>query len=808
MLPKKGRTINDLMSSFLGKFPIGTKIIFGYIVLVFMMGAGTAAAVWTLNYSSINYDNAIQRQKDISSLKSIQIFIEKQNSDLSDLIVNHNKATIGVFRANSNMVKSLSTDLESKLVTDKEKTILGDINKLNLEIDQSFSTSVVPVFESNDWEKLKLEAGKVRNLTNNISDDIQKLSTEIESGSRLAIDTASNNKMLLSYVLSGLALLGAIIGMILGIILTKNISGRVKIVGKAAAGLAEGDLTQLINIHDRDEIGKMATSFSVMIQYLQGIANLAEGVSIGNLTLETSPKSVQDILGNAFKVMVQNLRGLIHLVRGNADNVGSAAETLSSAASETQNATSQIAMTIQQVAIGTTRQTEAATATAESMTQMTHTIQVISEGARQQADAVMQASIVTQQMSDAIQQMNGNLQIAQKESSNTAVVAQSGAQTIRNTIREMEIIREKVGLSTDKVLEMGKRSEQIEGILGTIQEIASQTNLLALNAAIEAARSSGLTVQTSQSLLHGTLLAAANTINLVLSTYNPNLSDNDLVTFAQRTGVDVLLISDEDGVITSCSDPAIKGYRFSEDPKEQSFVFRSLLKVRDGKILQPIQARSIDNKPFIWVGVSRHDKAGIIQAGMFGDVVYRSADFVRGFNVVAEEVRKLAESASASTKEIGGIIKDISRTVREAVTAMEEGSKEVEAGVKGTGEAGIALGEILKSVEMVHNQVNEVVSTSTRMTAASNQLTEVMETVSAVVEENTAATEDMLEKSGDVAQSIDNISAVSEENSAAVEEVSASIEEISAQIQDISDSASDLDKLAQALRQSMTNFKL
>ena len=52
----------------------------------------------------------------------------------------------------------------------------------------------------------------------------------------------------------------------------------------------------------------------------------------------------------------------------------------------------------------------------------------------------------------------------------------------------MDNIKQKVDLSSDKVRQMGDRSEEIRTILGTISDIASQTNMLALNAAIEAAR--------------------------------------------------------------------------------------------------------------------------------------------------------------------------------------------------------------------------------------------------------------------------------------------------------------------------------
>jgi methyl-accepting chemotaxis protein len=186
----------------------------------------------------------------------------------------------------------------------------------------------------------------------------------------------------------------------------------------------------------------------------------------------------------------------------------------------------------------------------------------------------------------------------------------------------------------------------------------------------------------------------------------------------------------------------------------------------------------------------------------------RAGEHGKGFAVVADEVRKLAERSSVATKEIGGLIKGIQKTVLEAVTAMNEGAAEVESGVNLAGQAGHALKDILKSVEGVNQQVGQIATAAKHMNTLSNDLVSAVDSVSAVVEENTAATEQMAAGSNEVTQAIENIASVSEENSAAAEEVSASAEEMSAQVEEMSASAESLAGMAEALHEIVAQFKL
>jgi len=186
----------------------------------------------------------------------------------------------------------------------------------------------------------------------------------------------------------------------------------------------------------------------------------------------------------------------------------------------------------------------------------------------------------------------------------------------------------------------------------------------------------------------------------------------------------------------------------------------------------------------------------------------RAGEHGKGFAVVADEVRKLAERSTLATKEIGGLIGGILTTVFEAVKAMDEGSCEVETGVSSANQAGAALTDILRASEAVNKQAALAADASNKMKLAATQLVEAVDNVSAVVEENTASTEQMAANASEVSQAIESIASVSEENSASVEEVSAGAEEMTAQVEEVTAAAASLSEMAQSLTQLVAKFKI
>lgn len=186
----------------------------------------------------------------------------------------------------------------------------------------------------------------------------------------------------------------------------------------------------------------------------------------------------------------------------------------------------------------------------------------------------------------------------------------------------------------------------------------------------------------------------------------------------------------------------------------------------------------------------------------------RAGEHGRGFAVVADEVRKLAERSAKSTGEIAALVQSIQGGTEEAVRSMERIQTEVKQGASQTREAGGALQEIITVTQAARKAVDVNLAASERCMEAAREVMEAVNAVSAVSEENTATTEQMTEDAGRVSDNVQSMAAIAEENAAASEEVTASMEEATASADTIATSAADLAGIARELTAQVSQFKL
>ncbi len=172
----------------------------------------------------------------------------------------------------------------------------------------------------------------------------------------------------------------------------------------------------------------------------------------------------------------------------------------------------------------------------------------------------------------------------------------------------------------------------------------------------------------------------------------------------------------------------------------------------------------------------------------------RAGEAGRGFAVVADEVRKLAERCTAATKDIGALIGEIQSQTAQAVTAMEAGTREASAGTQLAGEAGGALERIQAVVQEMSGRVLAISAASEEMNAAAQEVSQTISEVAAVVEESSAAAEEM--------------SASAEQVSASVQTVAATTAQQGSAVEGLVTTAGDLSGVARTLSDLVAQFKV
>lgn len=195
--------------------------------------------------------------------------------------------------------------------------------------------------------------------------------------------------------------------------------------------LKDGDLDSTLEESD-DEIGQMAKALNILVQSMRARADQAKEIAAGNLRIDVTVSSDKDMLGNAFRDMVENLNMTLVQIMSTARHVAAASGQLNDAS------------------------------------------QALSQGAVDSASSLEEISSSMTEMASQTKTNAENSQKANTLATGTSESASKGKEKVTEMIEAMKKI--------------SSNSEKTQQVIKTIDDIAFQTNLLALNAAVEAAR--------------------------------------------------------------------------------------------------------------------------------------------------------------------------------------------------------------------------------------------------------------------------------------------------------------------------------
>jgi methyl-accepting chemotaxis protein len=506
----------------------------------------------------------VQRAADLDAVNKMMFYLVQGYQNNADLIINQDLGLIDTFNETAEQMDKYRDMVADAVDTPREKLLMAEFISLDEQFDAIFHDQVVPTVKHIMENRIAQADEEGDQYLGQVEADVATIvaSIEEEAAEAVALFEATADTVVLTVVI--VSLLSVVIGLSLGIVIARSISKPVGNMATIAESISTGNIQHTIDYESKDEIGVLAESFRKLIDYMKGLASAAESVASNDLTVIVKPKSEQDVLGNSFKTMIENLTTMVRQMGDNSTQLVSAASEVASSSEQ------------------------------------------MSRGARDQTDQTAQVSTAVEEMTATIVESSKNAGEATEGAKGAADTATTGGQIVNETIQGMQRIANVVRESAESIGKLAKSADQIGEIIGVIDDIADQTNLLALNAAIEAAR-----------------------------------------------------------------------------------------------------------------------------AGEQG----------RGFAVVADEVRKLAERTGKATGEITSMIKGIQEETTEAVSSMETGITEVDQGRELADKAGTSLTEIVNLSQSVQDMIGQIATAAEEQSTAAEQISKNVENVSSIAKESAKGAE-------------------------------------------------------------------
>jgi methyl-accepting chemotaxis protein len=622
-----------------------------------------------------------------------------------------------------------------------------------------------------------------------------------------------------------------------------------------AKAVSAGDVDQNVQVKSGDEVGQVTQAFADVISYMKEMASAAGRISDGDLTVQVKPKSDKDAMSNAFVTMAATLRSL----KGEIDGLTKAAaegelttrgdvskfkgdyagivQGINNTLDAVINPLNMATEYIDQLAKGQTP--EAITTEFKgqfnvlknSCNECISAIRVLVDqtgviiGAARNGELEVRADAekcqgvyrkILRGLNETLEFMVGPireaLQILAKESNYDLTTHVTG-----DYHGEFLKLKDSINLSLDNRIGVVK-------MLNKLTQDLKESSVQLTQASEQAGQATQQIASSSQQVARGASDQASALQDSLKAVEQLSNAIDQIAKGAQEQAQmiekNVQVVNQVSAAIAQVSanaqnaaggskaaaESAQKGAAMSRETVRGMENIMKTMDIASAKV-NGLGERSKEIGKIVAAIDDIADQTNLLALNAAVEAA-RAGEQGRGFAVVADEVRKLAERAQSATKEIADLISGIQNGVAETITAMEKGTQEVAGGYEQASKAGQSLDDILSRSKDMGVQVEQISSAAQQLTAMSSEMVKLSDNISAIVEQNTAATEQMSATAKQVSRSVESVAGVAEENSAATEQVSAAAEEISAQTEQVVASGSGLQTMATDFEKLLAKYKL
>jgi methyl-accepting chemotaxis protein len=332
-----------------------------------------------------------------------------------------------------------------------------------------------------------IQENRFGKLAGQIADMNKVLKTEI-SVAEEATNALVGKKVTTALVLSGVVILAV---MFLAWRILAGVSRPFRDEADYARSVADGDLTGKVLVETEDEMGDLGESLNSITESFRSLLDRNRAASkeltrISRTIAETSKRVVSASENKARRI--NETSAAIMEINASVKGVAQGVDSLSLSASENSSSILEMAASVEEVALNVENLAQTVEDVSSSIVEMAASIKQIGNSVHNLIEASSVTASSVMEMDSAIHQVEKNAMDTSLISEEVRRDAETGRASVEATIRGMQEIKRSSGITSEVIVTLSEKANDIGTILSVIDEVAEQTNLLALNAAIIAAQ--------------------------------------------------------------------------------------------------------------------------------------------------------------------------------------------------------------------------------------------------------------------------------------------------------------------------------